>query len=376
MKVKELLPSKLIKDDLLRLMKLKEEEDLNKLYNQAYQVKAEHVGRKVYYRGIIEFSNYCQKNCYYCGIRKDNSQVTRFMMKEQEILNRAEWVYKNDYGSLVLQSGECQSQEYIEFVEKIVTKIKELSSGELGITLSLGEQSKETYRRWFAAGAHRYLLRIETANPKLYQKLHPDDHKFTSRLSCLQDLKEIGYQVGTGVMIGLPGQTVEDIVDDLLFFQEYDIDMIGMGPYVVHDNTPLKKEIEDIDHLRQRNLEWGIKMVALLRLLMPDVNIAATTALQALDPQGREKALAAGANVLMPIVTHQKYRQNYQLYDNKPCIDEKATDCQHCLAARVKSVGDQIGYGEWGDPPHYFNRIGDLEQELGREINAENAAGQ
>lgn len=346
----------LTRDDLIYLMNLEDKEDLQKLYDKAYEVKAEYIGQKVYYRGLIEFSNVCVKNCNYCGIRKDNNKVDRFTMTEEEILDRAKWAYENNYGSIVLQSGERSDKEFVEFVDNIIKKIKELSNDELGITLSLGEQSKETYQRWYDLGAHRYLLRIESSNQELYNSLHPDDHDFKRRLECLAEMKEIGYQVGTGVMIGFPGQTIEDLVDDLIFFKENDIDMVGMGPYVLHEDTPTAKDVEDNGVLKTRNLNWGLKMVAILRLLMKDINIAATTALQALNPVGREMALKAGANILMPIITHRKYRTEYQLYENKPCIDEEASDCKNCLAARVGTVGDEIVYGEWGDSPHYFKR--------------------
>ncbi|TDX51781.1 [FeFe] hydrogenase H-cluster radical SAM maturase HydE [Orenia marismortui] len=347
---------KLTRDDLVYLMNLKEEDDLEKLYNKAYQLKAEHIGQKVFYRGLIEFSNLCVKNCNYCGIRKDNNKVDRFTMTEEEILDRAKWAYENKYGSLVLQAGERSDKEFVDFVDNLIKKIKEMSNNELGITLSLGEQSKETYQRWYDSGAHRYLLRIESSNEKLYNSLHPNDHDFKGRLECLAEMKEIGYQVGTGVMIGFPGQSIEDLVDDLIFFKENDIDMVGMGPYVLHEDTPTAKKVENNELLKTRNLNWGLKMVAVLRLLMKDINIAATTALQALNPVGREMALKAGANILMPIITHRKYRTDYQLYENKPCIDEEASDCKNCLAARVATVGDEIVYGEWGDSPHYFKR--------------------
>ncbi|MCK8825759.1 [FeFe] hydrogenase H-cluster radical SAM maturase HydE [Fuchsiella alkaliacetigena] len=354
---KMLSQKEITRSDLTYLMKLKSQSKLDKLYRAAYKVKAEHVGPKVYYRGLIEFSNQCQKNCFYCGIRKDNQQVQRFTISEKEILAAARWAHENNYGSLVLQSGELQNEEFIDFVEKIIKKIKKLSQNELGITLSLGEQKKETYQRWFAAGAHRYLLRIESSKQELYQQLHPEEHSFKRRLQCLKNLKELGYQVGSGVMIGLPGQSIEDLVEDLLFFKQFSIDMVGMGPYVLHPHTPLARSIDKEDSLKQRNLKWSLKMIALLRLLMPDINIAATTALQALDPVGREKALQAGANVIMPIITPQKYRLDYQLYEDKPCVDEKASDCKDCLEARINSVGDEIAYGEWGDSPHYFKRI-------------------
>ena len=372
---KILKKDKYTKEDLLHLINLSDEEKINELYNYAYKLKKENVGQKVYYRGIIEFSNTCEKNCNYCGIRADNENVERYFMSKEEILESAEFIYNNNYGSLVLQSGERTDDEYIAFVDEIIKEIKELSNGELGITLSLGEQDKETYQRWFDLGAHRYLLRIESANPKLYNSIHPDDHDFERRVKCLKDLREIGYQVGTGVMIGIPGQSTEDLIDDILFFAQHNVDMIGMGPYVIHEETPIVEEIKDKDKLKERNLEWGLKMVAILRVVMPDINIAATTALQALDPIGREKALKAGANILMPVVTHQNYRADYQLYQDKPCIDEEPSDCKNCLAYRISKVGDEIGYGEWGDSPHYFKRI-ENEDKLGSEIDAENAAGQ
>ncbi|ADL13532.1 [FeFe] hydrogenase H-cluster radical SAM maturase HydE [Acetohalobium arabaticum] len=363
------------RDDLIYLMGLKDEDKLEKLYNRAYEIKSETVGQKVYFRGLIEFSNRCIKNCNYCGIRHDNNKVNRYTMNEEEILESANWVYENNYGSIVLQSGERNDEEYIEFVNKLVKKIKELSNGELGITLSLGEQTKETYQKWFDLGAHRYLLRIETSNEELYKSIHPNDHDFQSRKECIAELREIGYQVGTGVMIGLPGQTREDLVDDILFFKDESIDMIGMGPYVIHEDTPLVQEVTDQAELRTRNFTWSLKMVAILRLAMPDINIAATTALQALNPIGRELALQAGANILMPIVTHPNYREDYQLYENKPCIDEKPSDCKDCLANRVKNVGDEIIYGAWGDSPHYFKRIKGRESDLGSQIDIDNAAG-
>ncbi len=365
----------LSEDELTSFLQLEDEKKIESLYSRAYQEKVKQVGKKVYFRGIIEFSNHCQKNCYYCGIRRDNQALTRFEMDREEIVESARWVYENGYGSLVLQSGEIQDEEYAEYIEGIIREIKEMSGGELGITLSLGEQNKSTYRRWFKAGAHRYLLRIETTSSDLYDELHPGDHEFQDRLDCLKDLQDIGYQTGTGVMIGLPGQTPADLAGDLKFFQRQGIDMIGMGPYVPHSGTPLASGDKLPEDLGEKNLNLSLKMVSLLRILIPDVNIAATTALQALHPRGREKALKAGANILMPVVTPQKYREDYKLYENKPCIDEKAEDCRGCLRNRVKSIGEEIAYNEWGDPPRYFRRLGSRTAELGGEIDAENAAG-
>lgn len=346
------------REDLIRLLSISDPDELKELYDAAYAVKAKNVGRVVYYRGLIEFSNYCIKDCKYCGIRKSNEEVVRFDTPRDDILAMAKWSWENRYGSLTLQSGERQDEEFIEYIEGLVKDIKRLSHGELGLTLCVGEQTEETYRRWFEAGAHRYLLRIETSNPTLYARLHPQDghHQWQVRRDCLLALHKIGYQVGTGDMIGLPGQTIADLADDILFYRDYDIDMIGMGPYVVHHHTPvglyvMQQGLDD-KKSRQQRLELGLKMIAVTRLFLPDVNIAATTALQALHPLGRELGLKAGANVLMPIVTVPKYRPQYLLYDNKPCVDEVPDQCKNCLAARVASVGDRVGFGQWGDSPH------------------------
>ena len=347
------------KSDLLYLMSLSKSEELEKLYKKAYQVKEKYIGKKSYYRGLIEFSNKCIKDCYYCGIRLSNTEIDRFDMTIDEIVEMAKWAYDNNYGSVTLQSGERQDPEFVDFVEEAIVKIKKISNGELGLTLCLGEQTEETYKRWFNAGGHRYLLRIETTNEELYSQIHPnnDRHSYEKRVNCLHLLRNIGYQVGTGVMIGLPNQTEEDMVNDILFFKEMDIDMIGMGPYVVHKDTPLGSKViqeeKDSDVDKYNRFIYGLKMIAITRIFLKDVNIAATTALQALNPLGRELGLKAGANILMPIITIPKHREKYQLYDNKPCIDDNADECKSCLTGRVRSVGDIVGFGEWGDSPHF-----------------------
>ncbi len=343
----------LTRDDLIYLLGLTERDAMEKLFDRAYEAKTKYVGNKVYFRGIIEFSNICEKDCFYCGIRKSNRNVVRYRMSEEEILEGARFAYESNYGSVVLQSGERSDPVFAGFVERVVKAIKELSNGNLGITLSLGEQSDETYRRWFAAGAHRYLLRIETSNEALYGRLHPRDHSFRKRLECLGILAGIGYQVGTGVMIGLPGQTLEDLADDILFFEKMDIAMVGMGPYLVHKDTPLSSEISDFEAIKERQLDLALKMIAVTRLYLKDVNIASTTALQALAPTGREMGLRAGANIIMPNITITRYRSSYQLYDNKPCLDENASFCRACLEQRIESVGESIGFNEWGDSPHF-----------------------
>jgi biotin synthase len=210
------------------------------------------------------------------------------------------------------------------------------------------------------AGAHRYLLRIETTNPALYRKLHPKGHDLDKRLDCLKLLKKIGYQVGTGVMMALPGQTSEDLVNDILFMKEIDIDMVGMGPYIPHQNTPMGKEMGAYsDEQKIAAFTEGLKMVAVVRMILKDVNIAAATALQALEPTGRETALKCGANIIMPNLTETKFRPNYTLYDNKPCLDENSTMCRGCLGRRIEGIGETIGFNEWGDSSHYAKRIAD-----------------
>lgn len=353
--------SDLTKEDLLYYMNLTDKEEIEKLYKKAYEVKLDNVGKKVYYRGLIEFSNYCIKDCLYCGIRKSSS-VHRFNTSLEDIVARAKWAYENNYGSITLQSGENTSDGFVDFVTKAILEIKSLSNGELGITLSLGEQSEETYRKWREAGAHRYLLRIETSNRELYEKIHPkdDNHSFDKRIEKLKLLRDIGYQVGTGVMIGLPFQTNEDLVRDILFFEKMDIDMIGMGPYIVSENTPLGKYVLDnnLNTNEEKNLRYekSLKMIALTRAYLRDVNIAATTALQALNPIGREEGLQAGANILMPIITLEENRKDYQLYDGKPCISDTSDECKACLKGRIDSIGEEIGYGVWGDSPHFKNK--------------------
>ena len=252
------------KDDLIFLLGRTDKDELDQLYSAAYEMKKEWVGNVDYYRGLLEFSNRCIKNCCYCGIRRGNEEVERFDTAKEDIIAMARWCYEQQYGSA------------------------------LGITLCVGEQTKETYRRWYNAGAHRYLLRIESSNPALYKTLHPQDghHRWEVRKACLDALAEIGYQVGTGVMIGLPGQTLEDLANDILFYKEQNIAMIGMGPYVVHHNTPLGQKVceagLDTPEARADRLRLSVNMVAVTRLFLKDVNIAATTAMQTLHPLGRE----------------------------------------------------------------------------------------
>jgi biotin synthase len=316
-----------------------------------------YIGNKVFFRGIIEFSNICAKDCFYCGIRKGNKGLKRFRLEEENIIKLALWAHEHRYGSIVLQGGELETPDNASFIENVLYKIKAATNNELGITLSLGEQTSEVYERWFKAGAHRYLLRIESSNPALYKTMHPENHDFERRLECIKLLKKTGYQTGTGVLIGLPGQTTNDLVNDLLFFKEMDVDMLGMGPYLVHHETPLGKSIKDFDPERQ--LKLGLKMIAAARVFLKDINIASTTALQALHGEGRELGLKAGGNVIMPNLTDTEFRPDYKLYDNKPGTDENAESSRISLQEQIEKLGETVAYGEWGDSKHFFKRTGE-----------------
>ena len=345
----------LSRDDLIALLEISDPDEESALFRRAYAVKQQYVGTKVYFRGLIELSNLCVKNCFYCGIRRGNAAVKRYTLTEEEVLEAVKFAHAARYGSVVIQSGERQDEEFVCFIERLVKRVKEISNNELGITLSLGEQTESTYRRWYAAGAHRYLLRIETSNAALYKTLHPDDHDFEARLESLRTLYKLGYQVGTGVMIGLPGQTTADLADDIAFFKKMDVAMIGMGPFIPHHETPLAGSIPDWKEQKELQLRRALRMIAAVRIQLKDVNIASTTALQAIEEVGREMGLLAGANIIMPNLTETSYRTGYQLYDGKPCMDENATMCAACLERRITSIGETIGYGEWGDSPHFKN---------------------
>jgi biotin synthase len=265
---------------------------------------------------------------------------------------------ENNFASIVIQSGEVQSDIFTKKITTLLNKINEKTNYKLGITLSLGEQNKETLLEWKENGnAIRYLLRIETSNPALYEKIHPNDklHSFHNRLQTLNTLKELGYQVGTGTMIGLPFQTIEDIADDIIFFKENDIDMIGLGPYIEHSATPLYDYRNKLLPLQDR-FDITLKTISVLRLLMPDINIASATALQTIVSDGREKAILAGANVIMPNISPIKYRSNYLLYENKMCIEETADKCMHCIFGRIRSTNSEVGLGEQGNSLHFANK--------------------
>ena len=354
-----ILNKKSFKDsDIEFLLNLTETSDLNLLFNKASEIKHQFSSTDVYIRGLIELSNICNRDCLYCGIRKSNKKFKRFILTSNEIIKYAEIAYLNKIPSLVIQAGERTDDEFIDFIESVLYDIKQKFNNSIRITLSLGEQTLKTYQRWFTAGAQRYLLRIETSNPDLYTLIHPDGYSFDERKRCLGFLKEAGYQVGTGFLIGFPEQRTEDLVGDLNFLKKNDIDMVGMGPYIPHRHTPMGKLYtpNEIEKQNRENLLLGLKMIAVGRIYLKDVNIASTTALETLSKNGLEKGIKAGGNVIMPNLTDTEYKKSYNLYDNKPCLKEDYKDIINTLDKRIKNCGEKIVFNEWGDSLHYKNR--------------------
>jgi len=344
------------RDDLILLLSANPSET-ELIYQKAAEIKSKHIGNFTYFRGLIELSNVCTKNCYYCGIRKGNTKVQRYTVTDDEVLQVVRYALDRNWGSIVIQSGERQDAKFIDRIEGLLKKIQALSSKKVGVTLSLGEQKIETYDRWLEAGATRYLVRIETSNQDLFYKIHPKDklHDFELRKQALKDLQKAGYMTGTGVMIGLPYQTMGDLADDLLFMKEYDIDMCGMGPYIEHEDTPLYRYSDILLPVNER-FDLTLKMIAVLRILMKDVNIASATALQAINPDGREEGIRCGANVIMPNITPVKYHDAYNLYKGKPQIVDETDEYIRKLEEQINEAGDEVGYGELGDPLHFKYR--------------------
>ena len=340
--------------DIVHLLGLTDPEECELLRKTAYDRTTELMGSFVYYRGLIEFSNICTASCRYCGIRRENHDVERYTMSKEEIVAAAKWAADQGYGSICLQSGERRDEKYIAFVESCLEAIHEATVSEklpdgVGVTLSLGEQTIETYRRLAKASGNpsnlRYLARFETSNPELFKVLHGarGDHEkeLQNRFRMLRDLREAGYQVGTGVMIGIPGQSLEDLCRDIRTFQQFDVDMIGMGPYLMSEGG----ELQEYGQMEPKALlQLALNMIAVTRLVLGPVNIAAATALQAIRDDGRELGVSYGANVVMPNLSPQQYREGYQLYDNKPCLDDEPTQCASCLENRLRPIGRSVGW--------------------------------
>jgi biotin synthase len=352
------LPATLCASKIESLLNLNCHQKINALRCKALNTTLAHCGKAVYFRGIIEFSNICRCDCRYCGIRRSNHAIARYQLTKMQIINQALRCADHGFGSVVLQSGERRDPRFVEFVIDVIGAVKRMTRSKrlpegLGITLCVGEQSREVYQRFFDAGAHRYLLRIETSSPQLFKQWHPADQTYQGRRRCLDHLRSIGYQVGTGVMIGAPGQTTADLAQDILFFKDLDVDMIGMGPYIPHHATPLAAA--SVPNPAER-LRLALLTIAVVRLVLNNVNVAATTALQTITPFGREMGLAFGANVIMPQMSPISTRQGYNLYDGKPDTDETDPAFQQALEARILRLGRSLGFNRWGDSPHALAR--------------------
>lgn len=336
--------STLSNEAVLRLLK-SEGTNLKELYARADRVRQEHMGDEVYVRGIIEFSNLCANDCLYCGIRASNWRVNRYTMTIDEILRTARTFEPMGQTTVVLQSGETPGLSDEE-IGRLVRTIKSETS--LAVTLSVGNRPRETYSYWKECGMDRYLIRFETTDRTLFARLHPDC-SFDERIECLRVLKDLNVQTGSGFMIGIPGETLNVLADNILFCRELDLDMIGIGPYIPHPDTPLGNE----PNAYADNMEIFYKAVAVLRIANPDSHIPATTAFDAVFPGvGRDLALTRGANVFMPNNTPVEYRKDYLLYPGKPCVDENADQCAACVMMRIESIGRKIGTG----PGHSFKR--------------------
>lgn len=324
------------------------------LADAARKVCEEHYGTAVFTRGLIEFTNCCRNDCLYCGIRRSNRKLHRYRLNKEQILACTDQGYALGFRTFVLQGGE-DPWFTVDRLEAVVAAVH-ARFPDCAITLSVGERPREDYERFYAAGADRFLLRHETADDAHYRTLHPREMDPEHRKACLYALKAIGYQVGTGFMVGSPGQTVEHLVSDLLFIQALQPAMIGIGPFIPHRDTPFRDQPPG-------TLKQTLKCISVLRLMNPKALIPATTALGTIDPTGREQGILAGANVVMPNLSPVAVRGDYSLYDNKICTGEEAAECRDCLAARMKKIGrtlavdrgDAIGYGpEVGGSRHRF----------------------
>lgn len=328
------------KEEFVELLQCTDDPETVKLLAcEAVRLRRKHYGDKVYTRGLIEFTNYCKNNCYYCGIRRGNLHASRYRLTKEEIMSCCENGYGLGFRTFVLQGGEDAWFTDDRMVD-IIRSIRE-NYPDCAITLSIGEKSYESYQRFREAGADRYLLRHETADEEHYGKLHPKEMSLAHRKKCLYDLRSLGYQVGAGFMVGSPGQTVDCLAEDLVFLKELKPQMVGIGPFIPHHDTVFAQE-------EAGSVEMTLFLLSVIRILLPKVLLPATTALGTMDPRGREKGLAAGANVVMPNLSPVKNRKKYDLYDNKICTGEEAAECRGCLGRRVESVGYHL-VNERGD---------------------------
>lgn len=309
---------------------LKDETNQRELFSRADEVRKKYVGDEVHLRALIEFSNICRNQCLYCGIRAPNACVKRYRMSEDEVINTARKAAQIGFKTVVLQSGEDMWFN----TERLCHIIREIKKFDVALTLSIGEREYDEYKAFREAGADRYLMRIETTDKDLYHKLNPN-MSWQRRYECLLAIKELGYELGSGIMVGLPEQTIESIADDLLWLKDLEVDMAGIGPFIAHPQTPLA-------HTSGNNLDLSLRTMAIMRILLPDINIPATTAMESLRPNGRVLALKAGANVVMPNMTEGEYRKLYELYPNKACVNDTPLHCRTCIGMKITAIGRTI----------------------------------
>lgn len=316
------------RNDIIEI--LKDDSNNDWLFSLADKTREEYVGDEVHLRGLIEFSNICKRQCKYCGLRCEDKFIDRYRISKENIISYAEHAVNMGYKTIVLQSGE---DEYYntDLMCEIIAGIKKLG---VALTLSIGEKTYEEYKAFKEAGADRYLIRIETTDKTLYNQMHPN-MDFDNRVRCLENLCRLGYEVGTGCLVGLPNQTIESLADDILFFKDINADMVGIGPFIPHPHTPLKDSATG-------SFTLALKVMALTRILLKDINIPATTAMETLNPNGRIIALQSGANVVMPNVTTTEYRAKYEIYPNKICINENPDKCKGCISAKIQSIGRTV----------------------------------
>lgn len=318
----------LTKENIISI--LYDKEINNFLFKIADEVRKKYVGDEVHLRGLIEFSNFCKQNCKYCGLRLDNKNVERYRLNLEQIIDCVRNAVDYGYRTIVLQSGE---DDYFN-VDRMCEIIKNIKKLDVALTLSIGEKTFEEYEQYRQAGADRFLIRIETTDENLYKEMHPNSD-FNNRIECLKNLKKLNFEVGSGCLVGLPNQTVESLAEDILFFKKIDADMIGIGPFIPHPKTPLKNE-------KFGNFVLALKVMALTRILLPNINIPATTAMETLDSNGRIIALQCGANVVMPNVGDPSYRKKYEIYPGKICLNDTAKKCRGCITSKIESIGRKI----------------------------------
>jgi biotin synthase len=336
------------REEVIAWLREEDEEKLQNLWRRADDMRRGHVGEQVHLRGLIEISNICVRCCSYCGIGSENRRIGRYRMREDEILNCVRQAVNFGYGTVVMQAGEDYGITR-DWMTGIIRRIK--GETELAVTLSLSERPEEDLAAWREAGANRYLLRFETSNRMLYDRIHPPlGEKSSDRFAILENLKKLGYEVGSGIMIGIPGQTYEDLARDILAFRTLDLDMIGVGPFIPHPETSLGQGSDDVAADQVPNTEkMTYKVIALTRLVCPEANIPSTTALASLNKaDGRELGLMRGANIVMPNLTPPQYRVMYEIYPNKACINETSEACASCLSMRILNIGRTVGSGQGG----------------------------